>query len=313
MRGYLLCLLGVVVLAGCASSPNSSTENTGSPKLKSVSFLPKNTPFIKQSAIIYPSGVNNLQLSDTHIYPDPIEGVQIRYKARKFPRARIDLFVYPAGSLKNQDEALNREMSEILGEVKALKKYGIYQAMKLEGGGGLTIDVEQGPKIPGREAIMSLTMKNKSFPSLAYVFYHQYYWIEVRISSPGTKEKALETLGSEVIRKLVPRVVVQSLGTCGHDGITVIRSKPDGFDASKSSYWISSDGFSMFMTPNAQFGKGLVKAGFIQARHGCSNVVPVAKEVFQLIKQKQSDGKLQALWLQLSKKDWARISAREHN
>lgn len=191
-----------LLLAACVPPASKPAEPEGA------------AAFISHSAIFFPSETASFELSRKYKYPVAADGVQLTYAYAPLPKAEIDFFVVAAGR-GPQDEVLKAGMRRIRGEISAATKAGLYADTVLGDETDATATGADGKTLPGRRLQLSYTLHDAKAVSVAYMFYKQLYFVELRITAPtATGSDALLKAGDLIANEVVPRIHILSEGDC---------------------------------------------------------------------------------------------------
>lgn len=202
---YIVCLVGSI-LVGCASQ-------AGKPAAVAQSAPKEQQPLITHSAVFFPDSTADLELYQKYAYPDAPNGVQMTYRSKALPDARIDFFVFVLGrgpqaaGLKAGDERMRYE-------IQAATKAGKYDDLQFTDESDFPVVVQDGSTLLGRRLLLTMNSGGRPLVSAGYVFYHQLYLIELRISDSAKVGDTLKQVGDQAAKQVVPLIHILNEGSC---------------------------------------------------------------------------------------------------
>ena len=197
-----------VLLAACATPANK-------PQPAAAAGTDAKQPFITRSAIFFPDTTADLELYQKYAYPDAPNGVQITYRSKTLPDARIDFFVFALGR-GPQDQGLKIGDERMRAEIQGVAKAGVYSDLVFNDDADFPVTAADGSKLVGRRLL--LTMSDHGWPdvSAGYMFYKQLYLMELRITAPAAAGDTLRQVGDQAAQQVVPLIHILSEGGCEH-------------------------------------------------------------------------------------------------
>ncbi len=249
----------LIVMFGIAAALTSALQPTEAKGRKDKDAA---QPFIVESRISAPKRVGEFLLEKS--YYDPSEkyaGASFRYELPDHPEIRFDLFVYPAGDMR-QDTALKAGMEAFVKSFDARVKLKYYSELKIidsvafdiSPSSNSQISQREDPSAPAeamigadarRKAIVEASLAPKPLSgkridlryniqmegtgetvpmrSRGYLFYKQLYYFKGRISVAESRldQAMYEALSDRAMRELVPAVRATNIGGCAKTDIVL--------------------------------------------------------------------------------------------
>lgn len=208
-RGWLgACLAFAAVGAFAADSP-------AVPAKHDVPFL---GGFLKETRIVYPLRLGDWKATGEHLYDEQDAGVSVRYVNSDDPTGWIDVYLYPAGVLSEEE----------LAHAAGVEREGIRQAHSQAGQHGpdlgaldrfaFTVPSSGGKRDEQHGYSFDLTMDEggKPFSSAMTLMLERLYFIKGRYSIPADARSRTETRErlQQFMARLLPRLELTSSGEC---------------------------------------------------------------------------------------------------
>ncbi|HEX7965342.1 MAG TPA: hypothetical protein VF651_06455 [Gammaproteobacteria bacterium] len=204
----LACLVGALSLAACASQGHKQ-EAAAAPGGEQKS----EKPLITRSAVFFPGETADLELYQKYVYPDAPNGVQMTYRSKALPEARIDFFVFVLGR-GSQAQGLKAGDERMRYEIQAATKAGKYEDLKFTDESDFPVTEADGSTLPGRRLLLTMNGDGRPLASAGYMFYKQLYLIEIRITDAAKAEDMLRQVGDQAARQVVPLIHILNEGDC---------------------------------------------------------------------------------------------------
>ncbi|MGE5625569.1 MAG: hypothetical protein ACM3ZT_08485 [Bacillota bacterium] len=219
MRAVIVSVCTLLLIAACAAPASRTAPPPPAPPVEDgvqpqAGLQENKTPFISKSAVFFPGESADFELVRKYQYPQAMDGVQLTYGYAPLPAAKIDFFVFAAGRAP-QDYALKQGMARIRGEISAATKAGLYSDTAFGDESGVSVVSPDGPKLPGGRLQLAYTAHGIPSVSVAYMFYKQLYFVELRLTAPDSVGvDALTKAGDLAAQEIVPRLHMLSEGGC---------------------------------------------------------------------------------------------------
>lgn len=204
-RLHCAAWLAILLLAGCATPmPRMPAAPTAEPA------------FIRDSAVDFPQAISIANLVSHLSLGTVRDGINLIYRLTDLPEAVFDVFIYPAGDIPTR-VALGIGQQDFLTSLRLPDLDGEAVPLEVIAREPFDVVITDGRKLPGIKT--RIEMPGSGAPtelvSQGYLFYRQFYFIKVRITSDAADEVQLERLGTLAVRELIPKIDIRSHGRCG--------------------------------------------------------------------------------------------------
>lgn len=218
------CLLAVALMSAAAAS---ATQR----------------PLIEQSHVLAPRHVADLTLQQSSYDPaKKAAGVGFRYRAATWPDARIDLYVYPAGS-GVPARMLSQGLDDFRGSLRDAQRAGYFKELRIVEDAPFALEPQTGresadplaavlreTETPAQRLVLQMrdSRDNGVTQSLGYLAYENLYWFKLRISDQARRADNADFLafGDEVMRALMAGSEVLNIGGCYNSSVNVDTNLP---------------------------------------------------------------------------------------
>jgi hypothetical protein len=218
------------------------------PAAKASGEPPSTRAYIEFSHLIAPAKAGDFVLEGSRYDPArKYSGAGFRYAVDGQQETRIDVYVYPAGRMA-QDEALNRGMDAYRADIATAVDAGQYSRLQFGSESGFALEelanpatpadsarkgetsallraIAEGGRVDGRKLPMTMHLQPHDWPmhSVGYLFYKQLYYFKVRATAAQERISAedFRALTDRAARTLVPAIEVVNIGDCAEQTITV--------------------------------------------------------------------------------------------
>ena len=181
---------------------------------------PADEPYIIETAIDVPEAAGSAVIVNASRMGQVSEGIQASYRAERLPHAAIDLFVYPAGRMPEED-GLARGVNEFRQSIADAERLGIFKDAKMEQDRDFPSKREDDSPLAASKLKLRFEKNGAPLESRAWIAYKQNYWFKVRISASPELATELDEAGDEIAHDLFQQSQALSKGACGQVTITL--------------------------------------------------------------------------------------------